>query len=63
MQKSWGEDEAADAYVINTCTVTSVADSKSRKYIRRMKKLSPDSVMVVTGCYAQTASEELEAMA
>lgn len=57
-----GEDEAADAYVINTCTVTSVADSKSRKYIRRMKKLSPDSVMVVTGCYAQTASEELEAM-
>lgn len=56
------EDEVADAYIINTCTVTSVADSKSRKYIRRMKKLSPDSLMVVTGCYAQTASEEIEAM-
>lgn len=56
------EDDAADAYIINTCTVTSVADSKSRKYIRRMKKLSPQSLMVVTGCYAQTASEELEAM-
>ena len=57
-----GEDEVADAYIINTCTVTSVADSKSRKYIRRMKKLSPDSLMVVTGCYAQTAGEELKAM-
>ena len=47
------EREFADVYVINTCTVTAVADKKSRQYIRRMKKLNPDSVVAVTGCYAQ----------
>ncbi len=47
------EREFADVYVINTCTVTSVADRKSRQYIRRMKKVNPDAVVAVTGCYAQ----------
>ena len=44
------EREFADVYIINTCTVTSVADKKSRQYIRKMKKLNPDSVVAVTGC-------------
>ena len=56
------EDEAADAYIINTCTVTNLADRKSRQYIRRMKKISPDAVVAVTGCYAQVKPEELLAL-
>ncbi len=54
-----GEDEFADVYVINTCSVTNLADRKSRQYIRRMKKLNPASVVAVTGCYVQTAPEEV----
>ncbi len=53
------EEEPADVYVVNTCTVTNIADRKSRQYIRRMKKLSPDALMVVTGCYAQVAADEV----
>ena len=45
------EDEAADIYIVNTCTVTNMADRKSRQYIRRMKSLAPRALMVVTGCY------------
>lgn len=56
------EDEPADVYIVNTCTVTGIADRKSRQYIRRMKKLSPDALVVVTGCYAQVASDEVAAM-
>ena len=56
------EDEAADVYVVNTCTVTNIADRKSRQYIRRMKSLSPNSLMIVTGCYAQVSSDEVEKM-
>lgn len=52
-----GETEFADIYVINTCTVTGLADRKSRQYIRRMKKLNPKSVVAVTGCYAQIDPE------
>ena len=44
------EDETADVYVVNTCTVTNIADRKSRQYIRRMKSLSPYAIMIVTGC-------------
>ncbi len=51
------EEERADICVINTCSVTNVADRKSRQYIRRMKKLNPDAVIAVTGCYAQTDPE------
>ena len=55
-----GEHEFADVYVINTCTVTAVADRKSRQYIRRMKKVNPDSIVAVTGCYAQINPREVE---
>lgn len=57
-----GETEFADIYVINTCTVTGLADRKSRQYIRRMKKLNPESVVAVTGCYAQIKPEEVKAV-
>ena len=47
-------DGAADAYVINTCTVTAVSDKKSRQVIRRARKAAPDAVIAVCGCYPQT---------
>lgn len=53
------EREYADVYVINTCTVTAIADKKSRQYIRRMKKVNPDSIVAVTGCYAQISPQEV----
>lgn len=53
------EHDFADVYVINTCTVTSLADRKSRQYIRRMKKINPDSIVAVTGCYAQINPDEV----
>ena len=56
------EDEAADVYIINTCTVTNIADRKSRQFIRRAKKANPDAIVVVTGCYAQIASEAVAGM-
>lgn len=57
-----GETDVADVYIINTCTVTSLADRKSRQYIRRMKKQSPDSVVAVTGCYVQIKPDEVAAI-
>lgn len=56
------EREFADVYVINTCTVTAIADKKSRQYIRRMKKINPDSIIAVTGCYAQISPDEVTAI-
>ena len=56
------EDEAADAYIINTCTVTNIADRKSRQFIRRMHSQNPGALIVVTGCYAQVAGDALAAM-
>lgn len=55
-------DEYADVYVINTCTVTNLGDRKSRQMIRRAKKINPDSIVVVVGCYVQTAPEEVQAI-
>lgn len=55
-------EEKADVYVINTCTVTNLGDKKSRQMIRRAKKINPEAFLIVCGCYAQTASEELEGM-
>lgn len=52
----------ADVYVINTCTVTHVGDRKSRQAIRRARRLNPEAVVVVTGCYAQVAPEEVLAL-
>lgn len=57
--ESVDENDFADVYVINTCTVTNLADRKSRQYIRRMKKGNPEAVIAVTGCYAQIKPEEL----
>lgn len=51
--------EPADVYVINTCTVTNTGDKKSRQMIRRAVRQNPDAVVVVMGCYAQIAPEEV----
>ncbi|MBI5561142.1 MAG: tRNA (N(6)-L-threonylcarbamoyladenosine(37)-C(2))-methylthiotransferase MtaB, partial [Deltaproteobacteria bacterium] len=51
--------ESADVYVINTCTVTSRTDYQSRQLIRRAKRKSPDSIVIATGCYAQTSPDEV----
>ena len=55
-------DEVADVYVINTCTVTNLGDRKSRQMIRRATRQNPDATVVVTGCYAQTAPDEVRAI-
>ena len=52
-------DEFADIYVINTCTVTSMSDRKSRQIIRRAKKMNENAYVIVTGCYAQVAKDEV----
>ena len=51
-------DEEADAYVVNTCSVTAVSDKKSRQMLRRAKKQNPAAVVAACGCYSQTHSEE-----
>lgn len=53
-------EEIADVYVVNTCTVTNMSDRKSRQIIRRAKESNKNSLLVVTGCYAQVAKDELE---
>lgn len=53
-------DEIADIYIVNTCTVTNMSDKKSRQILRRTKEVNPNSILVVTGCYAQVAKSELE---
>ena len=55
-------EEAADGYVINTCSVTAVADKKNRAVIRRCKKSHPDAVIGVCGCYPQHGAEKLREM-
>ncbi|MBD5162551.1 MAG: tRNA (N(6)-L-threonylcarbamoyladenosine(37)-C(2))-methylthiotransferase MtaB [Oscillibacter sp.] len=52
----------ADAYIVNTCTVTAVSDKKSRQMIRRARKHSPDAVVAVCGCYPQTRPEDVKAL-
>lgn len=51
--------DKADVYVVNTCTVTSVADQKSRQTLHRAKKENPDAIVVAAGCYVQTAADKL----
>ena len=46
-------DEQADVYVINTCSVTENADRECRQLVRRIRNRTPDSLVVITGCYAQ----------
>ena len=55
-------EDAADVYIINTCTVTAVSDKKSRQVIRRARKEAPDAVIAVCGCYPQTHPEDMEAL-
>ena len=52
--------ERADVYLINTCTVTNIADRKSRQMLHKAKKMNPDAIVVATGCYAQTDTEKLK---
>ena len=54
-----GFEEKADVYVINTCSVTNVADKKSRQMLHRAKKMNPEAVVIAAGCYVQSAGEEL----
>lgn len=55
--------EKCDAYVINTCAITNIGERKSRQIIRRAKKMNPEAVVAVTGCYAQTKNDEVSKMA
>lgn len=50
--------EGADIYIINTCTVTNMADRKSRQMLHRAKKMNPDAIVVAAGCYVQAQEEE-----
>ena len=52
-------EEAADVYVINTCSVTENADKECRQLVRRIQRRSPDSLVVITGCYAQLKPKEI----
>ena len=53
-------EDSADVYVVNTCTVTNMSDRKSRQIIRRAKEKNSNAILVVVGCYAQVAKDELE---
>lgn len=50
----------ADIYIINTCTVTNIADRKSRQMLHKSKKMNPEAIVVATGCYVQAAGEDLK---
>ena len=52
-------DEKADIYIINTCTVTNIADQKSRQMLHRARKKNPEAVVVAVGCYVQTGEEKI----
>ena len=52
--------EKADVYVINTCSVTNIADRKSRQMLHRAKRLNPDAVIVAAGCYVQAQGPQMQ---
>ena len=54
------ENESADVYIVNTCTVTAEGDRKCRQLIRRIAKKSPDAKILVCGCYSQVAPSDIE---
>lgn len=56
------ENEKADVCIVNTCSVTNVAERKSRQMLRRVKEINPSAIIVACGCYAQVGKEELEQM-
>lgn len=53
-------EEKADIYIVNTCSVTNIADKKSRQMLHRAKKRNPESIVIAAGCYVQSAKELLE---
>lgn len=53
-------DEPADIYIVNTCTVTNIADRKSRQMLHRARKINPHAVVVAVGCYVQTGTDTIE---
>lgn len=53
-------EEKADAYIINTCTVTNIADRKSRKMLHRAKRMNPEAIVVAAGCYVDSAKKKGE---
>ncbi|KAB1437729.1 tRNA (N(6)-L-threonylcarbamoyladenosine(37)-C(2))-methylthiotransferase MtaB [Candidatus Galacturonibacter soehngenii] len=55
-----GFTDKADVYIINTCTVTNIADRKSRQMLHKAKKMNPEAIVVATGCYAQASKEQIE---
>lgn len=55
-------NDACDAYIINTCTVTAVADKKNRNVIRRARKQAPDAIIGVCGCYSQMSPKDVQAL-
>ena len=52
-------EEGADVYVINTCTVTNIADRKSRQMLHKARKMNPDSIVVACGCYVQAKKDDI----
>lgn len=55
-------EKVADIYIVNTCSVTNIAERKSRQMLRRAKELNPNAVIIACGCYSQVAKEEIEKM-
>jgi len=55
-------EEIADIYIVNTCTVTNMSDRKSRQILRRLKDKNNEAIVIAVGCYAQVAKKELEEM-
>lgn len=53
-------DQVADIYIVNTCTVTNIADRKSRQMLHRAKQKNPDAIVVAVGCYVQTGGEDVK---
>ena len=57
-----GAEEEADVYIVNSCTVTAESSRKSRQALRRIRQKHPDAIIVLTGCYAQAYSDELDSL-
>lgn len=53
-------DQTADIYIVNTCTVTNIADRKSRQMLHRAKQINPDAIVIAVGCYVQTGMDTIE---
>lgn len=53
-------DQFADIYIVNTCTVTNIADRKSRQMLHRAKQINPDAIVIAVGCYVQTGMDTIE---